>query len=118
MALFNITIEKVIIQHEDAEILKQLHLITNKINKMSAELDAIKTELAAQSAKYDEIITSVDGIALDVTALKDKIALLSSGATAAEIAELAALVNAASAKIDPIRTATATLDAATDPTNV
>ena len=83
---------------------------------MSAVSD-LKDKVAAQGAALDTISTSVTGIQADVTALKAKIDSLSGGATAAEIAELSALVDGVSGKIDVIGTTTADLDAQTDANN-
>ncbi len=85
---------------------------------MSAEFDALKEKVVAQDAKLDTISTNVTGIGADVTALKDKLATLVGGATAAEIAELTTLVDGVGTKIENISTTTADLDAQTDATNV
>lgn len=100
------------------EISKQLLLIIKNQKTMSEALDALKAKFTEQSGKLDTISTSVSGIAEDVAALKAKIGTLSGGATAEEIAELSTLVDGVGAKVDAIGTATADLDAQTDPTNV
>ena len=114
MSLFTFKIENLFVRHADAK----LDLIIKNQIHMSQELNAIKLKLGAQSAALDAVAASVTGIAADVTALKDKLATFTNGATAAEIAELSALVDGVGTKVDAIGTATAELDAETDPAAV
>lgn len=95
------------------------NLIIQKLNAMSEIVNQLKAKLESQGTALDSIGTNVTGIQADVTALKARIAdLLANGATAAEVAELDALVNGISSKVDVIGTTTASLDAETDPGNV
>lgn len=103
------------IHHVDDDLKKILHSINNKLDKMSDIINSLKAKVAAQSAALDTVSTNVTGIAGDVIFLKQKLADLAGGATAAEIAELEASVDGVSTKLDAIGTATASLDAETDP---
>lgn len=80
---------------------------------MSAEFDALKVKVEAQSTALDNIGTNVTGIAGDVASLKAKILELENGATPAQIAELSVLVDGVGSKIDAIGATTAALDAET-----
>lgn len=77
-------------------------------------VDDLKLKIATQGATLDTINTNLVGIRKDVTFLKDKLAGVEGGATAAEIAEISAGVDGVSAKIDGIATDSAALDAETD----
>jgi methyl-accepting chemotaxis protein len=91
--------------------------INFKLNQIMSQVSDLKDKINAQSTALDAISGSVTGIQADVAALKQKISDLSNGATAAEIAELSALVDGVSSKIDTIATTTASLDAETDSQN-
>jgi hypothetical protein len=97
------------------EVLQKLNLIIQQNITMGQEFDNLKAKVEAQSGVLDTVGVAVGGIAQDVAFLKSKLADLSGGATAAQIADLSSLVDGTSAKLDAINTATATLDAETDP---
>lgn len=80
---------------------------------MSA-INDLKDKVAAQGTVLDSISTSVAGIQKDVKFLKEKLTGLEGGATAAEVAEVTALVDGVSSKINDIGATTAALDAETD----
>jgi hypothetical protein len=80
---------------------KKNHFLTIKLNKMSEQLDAIKAKLTLQD-------TAIDGLAGDLAFIKGKLAGAEGGLTADEVAELNALIDARTAKLQA-------LDAETDP---
>lgn len=97
-------------------ILEKLNFIIQQNITMGQEFDALKAKVEAQSGVLDTVGVNIGGIAQDIAFLKQKLADLSGGATAAEIAELAAIVDGSGTKLDAINAATATLDAETDST--
>ena len=73
--------------NNSSHIKRQLHFIIQKLNKMSAELEAIKADLvAAQELQVK--------IAADVQRLHDTITALGDAPTAQELADLKALSGA------------------------
>lgn len=97
------------------EVIGKLNHIINHQHEIMSAVDDLKAKIASQDAALDTVSTNVTGIAGDVAFLKQKLADLEGGATAAEIAELTGSVDSISTKIDAIGTATASLDAETDP---
>lgn len=94
---------------------RKLDEIIQKLNIMSAEFDALKAKVTAQSTALDTIGTNITGISGDVATLKAKILALENGATPDQIAELGTIVDGMGTKIDAIGTTTAALDAETPP---
>lgn len=89
---------------------RHLLFITNKLNKMDGQFDALKAKLEAQGVVLDSISaisgainTSVDGIKGDVKSLKETIATLQAGAiTEGQVNELNSLVDSVTQKINTV----------------